>query len=78
MTLEPSSLCLWLGSWLKCENAYTTRIYLACADSIGWRDRGKSTEDKAQDGKRVEGGMERKPGESLWVTGQDDGPCRPE
>ena len=39
---------------------------------------GKSTEDKTHDSKRVEGGMERKPRESLWVTGQDDSPCRPE
>ena len=29
MTSEPSSLCLWLGSRLKCENAYTTRIYFS-------------------------------------------------
>lgn len=38
----------------------------------------KRTEDKAQDGKRVEGRMERKPREVLWFIGQDDGPCRPE
>jgi len=78
MTLEPSSLCLWLGGRLKCENAYTARIYLVRADLTGWRDCGKGTEDKAQDGKRVEGGMERKPREILWVIGQDDGPCRPD
>ena len=39
---------------------------------------GESTKDPAQEGKGVEGGMERKPREGLWVIGQDDGPCRPE
>jgi hypothetical protein len=36
----------------------------------------KSTIGKAQDGKRIEGGMECKPRKTAWVTGQDDGPCR--
>ena len=36
----------------------------------------KSTEGKAQDGKRIEGGVECKPRKILWVAGQDDGPCR--
>lgn len=42
-------------------------------------DRGdmwKSTVGKAQYGKRIEGGMECKPRKTLWVIGQDDGPCR--
>jgi hypothetical protein len=36
----------------------------------------KSTKGKAQDGKRIEGGVECKPRKILWVTGEDDGPCR--
>jgi hypothetical protein len=39
-------------------------------------DHGEGTIGKAQDGKRVERGMERKPRKRLWVAGQDDGPCR--
>ena len=42
-------------------------------------DRGdtwKGTIGKAQDSKRIEGGMECKPRKTLWVIGQDDGPRR--